>query len=76
MPSKLFQLTNVGNLGLQHRVVLAPLTRFRTTPSSMPHTELVNEYYTQRSQTPGTLLISEGIIIAPKAGGAPHFPGI
>ncbi|KAK0186110.1 hypothetical protein F5146DRAFT_1227714 [Armillaria mellea] len=42
----------------------------------MPHTELVNEYYTQRSQTPGTLLISEGIIIAPKAGGAPHFPGI
>ncbi|KAK0493347.1 hypothetical protein EDD18DRAFT_1179657 [Armillaria luteobubalina] len=76
MLSKLFQPTNVGDLELQHRVVLAPLTRFRTTPTSVPHTELVKEYYTQRSQAPGTLLISEGIIIAPKAGGAPHFPGI
>ncbi|PBK70133.1 FMN-linked oxidoreductase [Armillaria solidipes] len=76
MPSKLFQPTNVGNLELQHRVVLAPLTRFRTTPSGIPHTEIVKEYYTQRSQAPGTLLISEGILIAPKAGGASHFPGI
>lgn len=76
MPSKLFQPTRVGNLELQHRVVLAPLTRFRTTPSGIPHTEIVKEYYAQRSQAPGTLLISEGIIIAPKAGGASHFPGI
>ncbi|KAK0210051.1 hypothetical protein DFS33DRAFT_1465626 [Desarmillaria ectypa] len=76
MSSKLFQPINVGNLALKHRVVLAPLTRLRTALSSIPHTEIVKEYYTQRSHALGTLLISEGITIAPKAGGLPHFPGI
>ncbi|KAK0455325.1 FMN-linked oxidoreductase, partial [Desarmillaria tabescens] len=76
MSSKLFQPVNVGNLALKHRVVLAPLTRLRTTPSGVPHTKIVKEYYTQRSHAPGTLLISEGTFIAPKAAGIPHLPGI
>ncbi|TFK30966.1 hypothetical protein BDQ12DRAFT_619841, partial [Crucibulum laeve] len=37
---------------------------------------LVKEYYSQRSKTPGTLLISEGNGIAVKAGGYPNSPGI
>ncbi|KAK0455301.1 uncharacterized protein EV420DRAFT_1272875 [Desarmillaria tabescens] len=76
MSSKLFQPVNVGNLALKHRVVLAPLTRHRTTPSGIPHTEIVKEYYTQRSHAPGTLLVSEGTFIAPKAAGRLYFPGI
>lgn len=52
---------------------------FKALPADerrQPHTEIVKEYYTQRSHAPGTLLISEGIVIAPKAGGLPHFPGL
>ncbi|KAL6927073.1 hypothetical protein ACO0SA_003362 [Hanseniaspora valbyensis] len=37
---------------------------------------LVEEYYFQRSQKPGTLLITEATIISPKAGGYDYVPGI
>ncbi|THV01993.1 NADH:flavin oxidoreductase/NADH oxidase [Dendrothele bispora CBS 962.96] len=72
---KLFQPIKVGNMTLNHRVILAPLTRIRTTPSEAPIPELVKEYYTQRASTPGTLLVSEGTIIASKAHGFPGGPG-
>ncbi|THV01994.1 FMN-linked oxidoreductase [Dendrothele bispora CBS 962.96] len=72
---KLFQPIKVGDMTLNHRVVLAPLTRIRTTPSEAPIPELVKEYYTQRASMPGTLLISEGTIIASKAHGFPGIPG-
>ena len=71
--SKLFQPIKVGDLNLEHRVVLAPLTRFRATAEHV-HTDLGVELYRQRSSTPGTLLISEASFIAPKAGGYPHVP--
>ena len=34
------------------------------------------EHYSLRASTPGTLLIAEGTLIAPKAGGYPDMPGI
>jgi NADPH2 dehydrogenase len=34
------------------------------------------EYYAQRANTPGTLLISEGVFIAARAGGYANVPGI
>ncbi|KAI0744285.1 NADH:flavin oxidoreductase/NADH oxidase [Daedaleopsis nitida] len=71
----LFQPTQLGNMKLAHRVVLAPLTRLRADAEHVP-TELLVEYYKQRSSVPGTLLITEATIIAPKAGGMPHAPGI
>lgn len=74
--SKLFQPIQVGDASLQHRVVLAPLTRYRATASHVPLVSPVKEYYTQRSRTPGTLLISEAAFIAAKAGGYTHVPGI
>lgn len=74
--SKLFQPVKVGNLTLQHRIVLAPLTRLRATKEHVPFVPLVSEYYTQRGSTPGTLLISEATFIAAKAGGYRHVPGI
>ncbi|KAI5834690.1 FMN-linked oxidoreductase [Schizophyllum commune Tattone D] len=73
---KLFQPVKVGNLTLAHRVVLAPLTRFRNTESTYVPLGNVKEYYEQRASTPGTLLISEGVVICPEAGGCPYTPGI
>ncbi|KZV72620.1 NADH:flavin oxidoreductase/NADH oxidase [Peniophora sp. CONT] len=71
----LFTPIRVGNALLQHRIVLAPLTRFRADDEHI-HTEHAIKYYEQRASTPGTLLISEGTFITPQAGGFPNVPGI
>jgi NADPH2 dehydrogenase len=72
---KLFTPAKVGDVTLQHRIVMAPLTRYRATKEHVP-TDLMIEYYTQRASTPGTLIISEGTFIAPQAGGNYNVPGI
>jgi NADPH2 dehydrogenase len=36
----------------------------------------MKEYYSQRASTPGTLLITEAVLISNKAGGKIHLPGI
>lgn len=41
-----------------------------------PLLPVVKEHYTQRAQTPGTLLIAEGTMVAAKAGGYPNLPEI
>ncbi|KAK7059824.1 NADH:flavin oxidoreductase/NADH oxidase, partial [Favolaschia claudopus] len=74
--SQLFRPITVGPVSLQHRVVLAPLTRLKTTANLVPLLPLVKDYYTQRGSTPGTLLITESAFVAAKAGGYPHIPGI
>ncbi|KAI0055992.1 FMN-linked oxidoreductase [Artomyces pyxidatus] len=73
--SKLFKPITHGGLKLQHRVVMAPLTRLRSNERSEP-TLLVKQYYEQRASAPGTLIISEGTIIAPQGGGMKGVPGI
>ena len=71
----LFQPIQVGDAKLAHRVVLAPLTRFRNDDAHVP-TDLSLEYYTQRASVPGTLLITEGTFISPAASGMSNVPGI
>ena len=73
---KLFQPIKVGDLTLAHRVVLAPLTRFRGTKFEHVPLPNVKEYYRQRGSTPGTLLITEATFISPQAGGYTNVPGI
>ncbi|KAJ6608510.1 NADH:flavin oxidoreductase/NADH oxidase [Mycena sp. CBHHK59/15] len=74
---KLFQPISVGPVQLKHRVVMAPLTRFRSSdPGHVPILPMMKEYYTQRASTPGTLLITEATFIAARAGGFAHIPGI
>ncbi|KAJ7038431.1 hypothetical protein C8F04DRAFT_1220372 [Mycena alexandri] len=73
--SKLFQPISLGNMLLQHRVVMAPLTRFRADAEHVPLPH-VQEYYAQRASTPGTFLITEATFISPSAGGFNHVPGI
>ncbi|KAI8983546.1 hypothetical protein BDB01DRAFT_722629 [Pilobolus umbonatus] len=72
--SALFSPIKVGLHQLKHRVVLAPLTRFRASADGIP-TPLMEEYYSQRTSE-GGLMISEATLIGKKVGGNPHLPGI
>lgn len=64
----------LGSVQLDHRVVLAPLTRLRATLQGVP-TDLQLEYYQQRTSK-GGLLIAESVGISPNALSYPHGPGI
>lgn len=72
---KLFQPIRVGAANVQHRVVLAPMTRYRANDQHVPG-ELALEFYKQRTSVPGTLAITEGTFIAPQAAGLKNVPGI
>jgi NADH:flavin oxidoreductase / NADH oxidase family len=73
----LFSPTKVGASQLKHRVVFAPCTRFRCDPEThAPIVPLKKTYYEQRASVPGTLIISEGTIVAEKACGMGNVPGI
>jgi len=73
--SALFQPIRIGSTELKHRIVLAPLTRFRANNNHV-HGDLAGKYYSQRGSTPGTLLITEATPIAAKAAGYNNIPGI
>jgi len=64
----------VGKFALQHRVVLAPLTRCRSDDVLAPRPMNV-EYYKQRA-SPGGLLISEATHISGESVGYAFTPGI
>ena len=72
--SKLFTPFQIGPYTLKHRVVMAPLTRMRTTSGAVPNA-LMAEYYAQRS-TDGGLIISEATPVSPYGqayAGAPNI---
>ncbi|OCH92314.1 FMN-linked oxidoreductase [Obba rivulosa] len=71
----LFQPTCVGSLQLEHRVVLAPMTRLRASVSNV-QSDIAVVYYAQRASVPGTLLISEGVFVVANAGGYTNVPGL
>ncbi|KAF7552862.1 hypothetical protein G7Z17_g4042 [Cylindrodendrum hubeiense] len=73
--TKLFEPLTVGSTELGHRLVMAPLTRFRCDDDWLP-TEMTKEYYKQRACVPGTLIISEATIISRAAASAQNIPGI
>jgi N-ethylmaleimide reductase len=73
--SHLFSPLKIGELHLAHRVVMAPLTRLRSTqPGDVPNA-LNAAYYGQRA-TQGGLLISEATQISRQGKGYPAAPGI
>ena len=75
--SNLFQPIKIGKDTLQHRIVLAPMTRFKASSKAhVPSNPLVKTFYSQRGSAPGTLLITEGTFIDPRAGGYDNAPGI
>jgi N-ethylmaleimide reductase len=71
----LFTPLRVGSLELSHRVVMAPLTRMRSTqPGDVPNA-MNARYYGQRASQ-GGLLISEATQISLQGKGYPGAPGI
>jgi N-ethylmaleimide reductase len=72
---RLFSPFQVGPYRLQHRVVMAPLTRMRADRSSFAPRPLNAEYYAQRA-TPGGLIIAEASPVMVTGRGNPGTPGI
>eukprot|EP00659_Diplonema_papillatum_P006341 gene6341-9715_t len=73
--SKLFEPLTVGSMSLNHRIVLAPLTRVRAEEPSLSPSRWAAEYYSQRASE-GGLLITEATNINPDAVGTKSTPGI
>lgn len=72
--SKLFEKTSLKNLALQNRIVMAPMTRARTSqPGNIPN-EMMATYYKQRA-TAG-LVISEATQISDDSQGYSFTPGV
>jgi N-ethylmaleimide reductase len=71
----LFSPLQVGPCRLNHRVVMAPLTRMRADGSSFAPRTLNAEYYRQRT-TPGGLIIAEASPVMATGRGNPATPGI
>ncbi len=72
-PSLLAPL-NMGNIQLNNRVFMAPLTRSRSTPGENLQTPLHALYYAQRASA--GLIISEATQISPQGQGYAWTPGI
>jgi len=72
---RLFSPLQVGPYQLQHRVVMAPLTRMRAERSSFAPRPLNAEYYRQRASV-GGLIIAEASPVLPSGRGNPATPGI
>ncbi len=69
----LFQPYSLGDLLLNNRVVMAPLTRRRADASSLAANDLMASYYRQRSSA--GLIIAEGSQISPEGYGLTCSPG-
>lgn len=74
MTAALFDPITVGALPLQHRVVLAPMTRLRADPDDSP-SAMMADYYRQRA-SPGGLLITESVHPSVDSRGYLGAPGL
>ena len=73
--NRLFRPIRLGAFELEHRVVLAPLTRMRADmPLNVPG-DLMAQYYAERA-TRGGLLIAEATFISRQGNGGYASPGI
>lgn len=70
----LFSSLKLGKYSLEHRVVMAPLTRMRAEVGNVPNKHAA-EYYSQRATRDG-LIITEATQISQSAQGYPATPGI
>ena len=70
----LFTPTKIGPYTIGHRVVMAPLTRMRSSKGDIPN-DLMVEYYTQRASE-GGLIIAEATPVSRQGYGYNKAPGI
>ncbi|TIH09702.1 alkene reductase [Pseudomonas leptonychotis] len=69
----LFDPITIGDLELNNRIIMAPLTRTRADEGRVPNA-LMAEYYVQRASA--GLIISEATAVTPMGVGYPDTPGI
>ena len=70
----LFDPIAVGDLKLPNRIVMAPLTRNRSSGAGRVPNEMMRDYYVQRSSA--GMIITEATSVTPMGVGYPHTPGI
>ena len=74
MSQKLFTPTAIGNVILPHRIVMAPMTRARSTqPGDVPNA-MNARYFAQRASA--SLIVTEAMQISPQGKGYSFTPGI
>lgn len=74
MHDTLFQPLKMGAIEARNRIVMAPLTRARSTmPGNLPN-EMMAQYYRQRAGA--GLIIAEATAISTQGAGWPNAPGI
>ena len=73
MHDALFQPISLGAIEAKNRILMAPLTRGRSDPGSVPNA-MIAEYYRQRSDA--GLIISEATGISVEGLGWPAAPGV
>jgi len=71
----LFSPLKVGPYQLEHRLMMAPLTRMRAAKPSLAPRPLNADYYAQRT-TPGGLIVAEASPVLATGFGNPGVPGI
>ncbi len=69
----LFDPIKIGELELNNRIIMAPLTRCRADEGRVPNA-MMAEYYVQRASA--GLIISEATAVTPMGVGYPDTPGI
>lgn len=70
----LFDPIAIGDLKLPNRILMAPLTRNRSSGAGRIPNEMMRDYYVQRSSA--GMIITEATSVTPKGVGYPHTPGI
>ncbi|RSL49839.1 hypothetical protein CEP54_012254 [Fusarium duplospermum] len=71
--SRLFQPLRLGHAQLEHRIALAPLTRYRNDTNHVAK-PFMERYYSERASVPGTLIISEATGISMQETGERQGP--
>lgn len=70
---KLLDPVTIGDLRLKNRIVMAPLTRCRSSAGRVPN-DMMRDYYVQRAGA--GMILSEATSVSPMGVGYPDTPGI
>ncbi len=70
----LFDSITIGDLRLPNRILMAPLTRNRSSGAGRVPNALMRDYYVQRASA--GVIVSEATSVTPMGVGYPHTPGI
>ncbi|KAM0420280.1 hypothetical protein ACHAPT_011941 [Fusarium lateritium] len=71
--SRLLKPLRLGHAQLEHRIAMAPLTRYRNDRNHVAK-PFVERYYSERASTPGTLIISEATGVSLQDAGVRQGP--